>query len=107
MTDVYTALKTAQAAHDAAAARMGELAANLARARAAVRDAAALVENLLADAAAGGDISDADLLAGRDAQKRMEAVEELAAAKHEHAHRQTLQPHADLLAAKRDVAQSE
>jgi hypothetical protein len=107
MSDVYTKLAAAQQTYDAAVARRGELAGNLNRAKAAVRDAAALVESLLADAAAGGEITDADLLAGRDAQTRVEAIAEIAAKKHEHAHRGTWQPEADLLHAKRDVAQFE
>jgi hypothetical protein len=105
--DVYTRLAAAQDAYDAAIARENELTSDAARARAAAQEAAGVGDKLLADAIAGADVSDADILRAGEAAKHVQAVADLADAKRQHARKRTLQPQVDLLAAKRDVAQHE
>jgi hypothetical protein len=109
MVDVYTRLAAAQDVYDAAVRREGELAADAARARAAAQEAAGVADRLLEDATAvaNGDVTDSDIIEAREAAKRVEAVADLADAKHQHAHKRTLQPHIDLLAAQRSVVQFE
>jgi hypothetical protein len=107
MSDVYTALQTAQAAFETAVARKSELAGNLNKAKSAAQEAANLAHKVLADTVAGSDTTDDDLLAARQTAERMDVAAEIASAKHEHAHQQTLQPQINLLAAQRDVVQFE
>jgi hypothetical protein len=108
MDDVYTKLASAQNAYDAAMARKNELTADANKAKTAAQEAASLGAKLLAATVAGDtDVSDADILAADEAAKRVQAVAALAAAKAQHAHQRTLEPHIDLLSSQRDVAQFE
>jgi hypothetical protein len=108
MDDVYTKLASAQNAYDAAMARKNELTADANKAKPAAQEAASLGAKLLAATVAGDtDVSDADILAADEAAKRVQAVADLAAAKAQHAHQRTLEPHVNLFAAQRDLVQYE
>jgi hypothetical protein len=106
--DIYAALTEAQAEYDAALARRTRLAAGLNEADALAASAAADADRLLAAVAGGDDdITDDDLMEAREQAKRKAAAAELAKAKFDHGHQQTLPLQLSLLRAKAAVIQSE